>query len=121
MAKIKVDVKKLGKKIVWYGSQYSTPCKFFIDSTEKTRLQVIMKNTGINESDYTLTDVQEATPGIADANKKAADIAVKSAQEVSKAVTSAPEKEVVKEAPKEEVKEEKGSMVVTKDKHGKNK
>ena len=119
MAKIKVDVTKLGKKIIWFGSQYSTPCKFYIDSSEKMRLQVIMKNTGIKESEYTLTEVQEATPGIVDANKKAADTAAKNAQEVSKAVTSAPEKEEVKEAPaKQEVREEKGSMTVSKDKHG---
>jgi len=115
---MKVEVKKLGKKIVWFGSTYSSPCKFYIDSSEKMRLQVTMKNTGINESEYTLTEVKEATPGIVDANKKANDMAAKNAQEVAKAVTSAPEpvKEV---APvKEEVKEEKGSMTVSKDKHG---
>ncbi len=122
MSKMKVDVRKLGKKIVWYGSTYATPCKFYIDSADKTRLQVTMKHTGINESDYTLTEVKDATSGIVEANKKADEVAAANAKVISEAVVKA-EVEVVK-APvevKEEKKEEKGSMTVSRDRHNKNK
>lgn len=94
--KIKVEIEKIGKRITWGGMTLTTPAKFYIESNEKLRFQVMMKQNGISEKEYKLIEVKEPTKGIVEANKKVEKQIIETSKELSNEVKKV-------EAAKEEV------------------
>lgn len=103
MKKFKVEVNKLGKRIAWKGMNLSSPCKFFIDEKDVAHVKVVMKQTGINTSEYVINEYKESTEAIKVANSEA----TKSSEALAKK-TSEDVKDALKDSPKVETEMEPG-------------
>jgi hypothetical protein len=80
--KVKVNIKKLGKRFSWKGMELSTPCKVFIDVKDTLRFKILMKQLGVNEKEYTIGEIKESAK-IKSSNEAAKKVAENTAKNIS--------------------------------------
>ena len=124
MSKSKVIVTRVGKRISWRSMNLSSPCKFYIESKDKTHIEVLFKTIGLSKKDYKIVEAKNQKDSLKNANKKAEIRAEATAKKVSEGIKKQDvevKSEVKKEEPKPEVKKEEPKVEVKKHDHKNNK
>lgn len=97
---LKVSITKLGKKVRFNNTTFTTPCKFFIEDKDVTAMKVVLMTAGINEKFFTIEKV-EKNPEADEARIKAEKAVLKEAEKIAKEVKN--ESPVVEEKKEDSV------------------